>query len=53
VCNAVNKDGNITDDWGKSWPASVYKSKRDALECGLFQGIKLLEHLFKISEKNY
>ncbi len=30
---------------------NVYKGKGDALECGLYRGIKLLEHVLKILER--
>jgi len=43
VCNTVVKDDGIPEDWSKSWLASVYKGKGDALECGSHQGITILE----------
>jgi len=44
----VVKD-KIPKDWSKSWLAmSVYKGKGDALECGLYRGIQMLEHVLKI-----
>jgi len=36
VYNAVVKDGKILKDWSKSWLASVYKGKGDALESALY-----------------
>ena len=51
VCNAVLKDGRIPKDWCKSWMINVYKGKGDALECGSYRGIKLLEHVMKILER--
>jgi len=51
VCNAVIKDGKIPQDWSKSWLVSVYKGKGDALECGSYWGIKMLEHVLKIFER--
>jgi len=50
VCNAFVKDGKIPEDGSKSWLASVYKGKGDALECGSYRGIKILEHVLKIFE---
>jgi len=41
VCNAVVKDSKILEDWSKSWLTSMYKGKGDALECGLYRGIKM------------
>ena len=51
VCNAVVRDGWIPEDWTKSWMVNVYKGKGDALECGSYRGIKLLEHVMKILER--
>ena len=51
VCNAVIKEGKIPDDWCKSWMVNVYKGKGDAMECGSYRGIKLLEHVMKILER--
>ena len=51
MCNAVIKDGKIPEDWSKSWLTSVYKGKGDALECGSYRGIKMLEHVMKIFER--
>ena len=48
VCNAVVKDGKIPEDWSKSWMVNVYKGKGDALACGSYRGIKLLEHAMKV-----
>ena len=51
VCNSVVKEGKIPQDWCKSWMINVYKGKGDALECGSYRGIKLLEHVMKILKK--
>src|SRR5260221_14364496 len=45
VCNAIVKEGRIPVDWRKSWMVNVYKGKGDALECGSYRGIKLLDHV--------
>ena len=47
----VVKEGNIPEDWCKSWMVNVYKGKGDALECGSYRGIRLLEHALKILER--
>ena len=44
LCNAIVLEGKIPDDWKESWMVSVYKGKGDALECGSYRGIKLLDH---------
>ena len=51
VCNAVMTEGNIPSDWCKSWMVTVFKGKGDALECGSYRGIKLLEHGMKVFER--
>jgi len=51
VCNKVVRDGCIPEDWRKSWMVNVYKGKGDALECGSYRGIKLLEQPLKILER--
>ena len=51
VCNAVVRDGKISEDWSWSWMVNVYKGKGDALTCGLYRGIELLEHAMKVLER--
>ena len=51
VCNAVVKDGKVPEDWSRSWMVNVYKGKGDALTCGSYRGIKLLEHAMKVLER--
>ena len=51
VCNAVVRDGKIPEDWSRSWMVNVYKGKGDALTCGSYRGIKLLEHAMKVLER--
>ena len=49
LCNAIVRDGKISDDWNKS--LMVNEGKGDALECGSFRGIKLTEHVMNVLEK--
>ena len=51
LCNAVIKEGKIPTDWSRSWLVNVYKGKGDALECGSYRGIKLVEHAMKVLER--
>ena len=48
---AIVKEGRIPADWRKSWMISVYKGKGDALECGSYRGIKLLDRVMKVFER--
>ena len=49
--NAIVKEGRIPADWEKSWMISVYKGKGDALKCGSYRGIKLLDQVMKVFER--
>jgi hypothetical protein len=49
--NAIVREGKIPTDWCKSWIVSIYKGKGDAMECGSYRGIKLLEHVMKVLER--
>src|SRR5208282_878816 len=49
--NAIVKEGNIPADLKKSWMVSVYKGKGDALDCGSYRGIKLLDQVMKVFER--
>ena len=51
LCNAVVKDSKIPEDWSRSWLVNVYKGKGDALACGSYRGIKLVEHAMKVLER--
>ena len=51
VCNAVVRDGRIPENWSKSWLMNVYKGTGDALACGSYRGIKLMEHVLKVLER--
>src|SRR5580698_8951249 len=51
LCNAVVKEGKVPEDWSMSWIVSVYKGKGDAMDCGSYRGIKLLEHAMKVFER--
>ena len=50
LCNKIVQEGKIPSDWRKSWIVKVYKGKGDALECGSYRGIKLLDHVMKVIE---
>jgi len=51
LCNTIVREGKIPVDWGKSWLVSIYKGKGDAMECGSYRGVKLLEHALKVFER--
>jgi len=49
--NKIVQGGKISSDWRKSWMVTEYKGKGDALECGSYRGIKLLDHVMKVLER--
>ena len=53
ICNAILKEGKVPSDWERSWIVSVYKGKGDALECGSYRGIKLLDQVMKSNGKSH
>ena len=51
VFNAIVREGKIPADWRRSWMVSIYKGRGDALECGSYRGIKLLDQVMKVFER--
>jgi len=51
LCNGIVKEGCIPDDWKSSLILPIYKGKGDAMECGSYRGIKLLEYAMKVVER--
>ena len=49
--NQIILEEKIPDDWKKSWMVTVYKGKGDAMDCGSYRGIKLLDHAMKVFER--
>ena len=47
----VVDEGEIPKEWKNSVTVPIYKGKGDALECGKYRGIRLLEHGMKLFEK--
>ena len=43
--------GEIPEEWKDSETVPIYKGKGDALECGKYRGIRLLEHGMKLFER--
>ncbi len=38
-------------EWGSSYTNPIYKGKGDALLCGKYRGVRLLDHGVKLQEK--
>jgi hypothetical protein len=51
VFRSILEGGNIPESWKNSLTIPIYKGKGDALECGKYRGVRLLEHGMKIFEK--
>ena len=49
--NKIIADGVIPDDWNLSYLINLYKGKGDALLCGNYRGLKLLDQVFKVFER--
>ena len=49
--NKIVQEGKMPSEWRKSWMIRKYKGKGDALECGSYRGIKLLDHVMKVLER--
>ena len=47
----IMKEEQGAKEWEESLTAVVFKGKGDALECGNYRGIRLLEHSMKVWEK--
>ncbi len=48
---SIVDEGEIPEDWKNSITVPIYKEKGDALECGKYRGVRLLEHGMKLFEK--
>ena len=51
VFRDIIKEGEIPEEWKDSLTIPIYKGKGDALECGKYRGIRLLEHGMKLFER--
>ena len=48
IFQEIVEGGEIPDDWKLSLTVPIYKGKGDALDCGRYRGIRLLEHGVKV-----
>ena len=51
VCNNILRYGTSPAKWAESITVPLFKGKGDALDCGKYRGLRLLEHGMKIWEK--
>ena len=51
VFRNISEKGEIPEEWNDSFTIPIYKGKGDALSCGKYRGVRLLEHGMKLWEK--
>ena len=51
LCQSVLDGRGMPDEWVLSVVVPIFKEKGDAMSCGAYGGVKLLEHAMKIVEK--
>ena len=51
LCQGVLDGRRMPDEWALSVVVPIFKGKGDAMSCGAYRGVKLLDHAMKIVEK--
>ena len=51
LCQGVLDERGMPDEWALSVVVLIFKGKGDAMNCGAYMGVKLLEHAMNIVEK--
>ena len=51
LCQGVLDGRGMLDEWALSVVVPIFKGKGNAMSCGAYRGVKLLEHAMKIVEK--
>lgn len=51
LCQGVLDGRGMPDEWALSVVVPIFKGKGNAMSCGAYRGVKLLEHAVKIVEK--
>ena len=51
LCQRVLDGNGMPDEWALSVVVPIFKGKGDAMSCGAYRGVKLLEHAMKIVER--
>ena len=51
IFQSIEKEGKMPSEWDNSYTIPVFKGKGDALLCGKYRGVRLLEHGMKLWEK--
>ena len=48
LCQSMLDERGMPDEWALSVEVPIFKGKGDAINCGAYRGVKLLEHAMKI-----
>ena len=48
IFNDLQEGEEIPEDWKGSITIPIYKGKGDAMDCGIYRGVRLLEHGMKV-----
>ena len=51
LCQRVLDGREMPDEWKTSAIVPMFKGKGNVMSCGLYRGVKLLEHAMKIAER--
>ena len=51
LCQRVLDGKGMPDEWALSVVIPIFKGRGDAMSCGAYRGVKLLEHAMKIVER--
>ena len=51
IMNKLLSGEKVPGDWSSSTTIPIYKGKGDAMDCGKYRGVRLLEHAMKIYER--
>ena len=50
-CHRILDEKGMPEDWATSVATPIYIGNEDIKNCGMYRGVKLLEHAMKIVEK--
>ena len=51
LCHGILDEKGMPEDWTTSVSIPIFRGKGDIMNCGMYRGVKLLEHAMKIFEK--
>ena len=51
LCHRILDRKGMPEDWATSVAIPIFKEKGDIMSCGIYRGVKLLDHAMKIVVK--